>query len=191
MTEFDFYSVLLSFIVSAGVAALLSGVARLIQESSRVTFSWSHAVWMLVIFEFQINMWLKAWSYHTTYSLHPASVLLPMMMAVLVYLSAALVIPQVPDTGPIDLPAFHRADGPKYIAAVAAIYLAAFSLEIVLGEVDRAGHGIPIALSTIIIRSVLIAACAVAIVWRRSWVPLAVGVFQLVMNTIYLFQLLT
>lgn len=190
MTAFDFYSVLLSFIVSAGVAALLSGVARLIQESSRVVFSWTHALWMLVIFEFQINMWLKAWSYHSTYSLAPASVLLPMMMAVLVYLSAALVIPQVPPTGEIDLPAFHRGEGPKYIAAVAAIYVAAFTLEIALGEVDRSGHMVPIAPSTIIIRFVLIGACMAAIIWRRSWVPLAVGAFQLVMNTIYLFQLL-
>ena len=44
MTAFEFFTVLLSFIVSLGVATLLLAVARLIQESQRVQFSLSYTL---------------------------------------------------------------------------------------------------------------------------------------------------
>ncbi|MEY4783080.1 MAG: hypothetical protein RIR41_1015, partial [Pseudomonadota bacterium] len=50
MSVFEFYTVLLSFVVSLGVASLLSAIARLAQEAGRVKFSWSYALWTIAIF---------------------------------------------------------------------------------------------------------------------------------------------
>ncbi len=75
VSAFEFFTVLLSFVVSlGGVAGMLSAVIRLMQEAPRVRFSAAWALWATAGFTIQINFWLRAWSYHTDYALRDRNV---------------------------------------------------------------------------------------------------------------------
>jgi hypothetical protein len=123
MTIFEHLSVLLSLILSLGIASLLLGVARLCQEWRRVTFSWPHALWTLAIFLAQILFWLFAFSFHTFAKTSVIGLAVPLVMVTAVFLQGALVTPAIPETGPINLGAFHDAHRFQYLGAAAVYYL--------------------------------------------------------------------
>lgn len=125
MTAFEYFTVLLSFVVSLGVASLLHAVARLIQEASRVRFSLAYALWAAVIFELQITFWLRSWSYHETFTLRTETSVPPLVLAIIAFIACGLATPHIPETGSIDLREFHARQGRKYQVAYAIFMLIA------------------------------------------------------------------
>jgi hypothetical protein len=93
MTAFEFFTVLLSIIVSLGVASLLQSVVRLIQDSSRVQFSLTWALWAAAIFNLQISYWLKAWSYHEHFALRIVTSIPPLVLAIIAFIGCGLATP--------------------------------------------------------------------------------------------------
>ncbi|HEV7690101.1 MAG TPA: hypothetical protein VGO52_04740, partial [Hyphomonadaceae bacterium] len=86
MTSFEFFTVLLSFVVSIGVAHLLQTVARLIQEHDRVRFSLTWALWAGAIFNLQITYWLRSWMYHEHFTLRTETSVPPLVLAIIAFL---------------------------------------------------------------------------------------------------------
>jgi hypothetical protein len=118
MTIFEHLSVLLSLILSLGIASLLLGVARLMQEWRRVVFSWPHALWTVVIFLTQLLFWLYAYTFHTVVKTSLIGMMIPLAMSITVFLQGALVTPYIPEAGPIDLRAFHASRRFQYLGAM-------------------------------------------------------------------------
>lgn len=125
MTAFEFFTVLLSFVVSLGVASLLGAVARLMQEARRVKFSLAYALWAAMIFNLQVTFWLKSWSYHSAFELRVSTSFPPLVLAILAFFVCALATPQIPVEGEIDLREFHERQVRKYASMVAAFMLMA------------------------------------------------------------------
>lgn len=125
MGLFEFYTVLLSIVISIGLASLLGTAMRLIQDADRVTFSAIHALWAVAIFLQQLGFWLKSWDYHALTDLTPVIFFTPLSLAILAYACSALVTPHIPEHGPIDLKAFHARQSPRYAVAMAAYLLMA------------------------------------------------------------------
>jgi hypothetical protein len=125
MTSFEFFTVLLSFVISIGVASLLQSVIRLLQEHDRVRFSLSWALWAGVIFFAQIIFWLRAWSYSEGFTLRVETSLPPLILAIIAFIACGLATPRIPADGPIDLKAFHMSQGRKYQLAYAAYMIVA------------------------------------------------------------------
>ncbi len=123
MTIFEHLSVLLSLILSLGIASLLLGVARLCQEWRRVVFSWPHALWTLVIFLTQILFWLYAFSFHNFSKTSLIGLTMPIAMVTAVFLQGALVTPNIEPSGPIDLAAFHNTHRFQYLGALVVYYV--------------------------------------------------------------------
>ncbi len=135
MTSFEFFTVLLSFVVSIGVAHLLQTVARLIQEHDRVRFSLTWALWAAAIFNLQITFWLRSWTYHEGFTLRTETSVPPLVLAIISFLACGLCAPRVRDTGDIDLRAFHEDDGPKYQIAYAAFMVAAIVQGVLMADI--------------------------------------------------------
>jgi hypothetical protein len=125
MSSFEFFTVLLSFVVSLGVAGLLQSVVRLIQETSPVRFSLTWALWAGAIFNLQIIYWLKSWTYHEHFTLKVETSIPPLVLAVVAFMACGLATPHVPETGDVDLRAFHQRQGRKYQLAYAAFMVVA------------------------------------------------------------------
>jgi hypothetical protein len=135
MTSFEFFTVLLSFVISIGVASLLQSVIHLLQELPRVRFSIAWALWAVVIFYAQIIFWLRAWSYNDSFTLQAVTSVPPLILAIIAFIACGLVTPRIPSEGPIDLKAFHAGQGRKYQLAYAAYMLAAIVQgSLMLGE---------------------------------------------------------
>ncbi len=132
MRAFDI--TLFAFVYALATAHLLTTVAELIRERSRVRFSWVHWAWMSVglfeIFAWWIGMWdmrgLPSWS-------------VPMIaflfaMAILIYVQIRLTCPNIPAEDEIDLREFHRRNGREYILAFALVAFLTVLVNILFGE---------------------------------------------------------
>jgi hypothetical protein len=135
MTSFEFFTVLLSFVVSIGVAHLLQTVARLIQEHDRVRFSLTWALWAAAIFNLQITFWLRSWFYHEQFTLRTETSVPPLVLAIIAFLTCGLCSPRLREAGEIDLRAFHAEDGRKYQIAYAAFMLVAIAQGILMADI--------------------------------------------------------
>ena len=173
MTSFEFFTVLLSFMVSLGVANLLQTIVRLIQEAPRIQFSLTYALWVAAIFDLQVTFWFKAWSYHDGFALRVETSIPPLALAIIAFIACGLATVRVPETGPIDLRGFHVRQGRKYQIAYAAFMLVAIAQAALMGDAARD-------FSTFVFNSAIQAGlaliCVVAAMfhrqrWLQIWAP--------------------
>lgn len=167
MTSFEFFTVLLSFVVSLGMASLLSAVARLIQESSRVHFSLAYALWAAAVFNLQIMFWLGSWRYREGFDLRTETSIPPLALAIIAFIACGLATPRIPESGPIDLRGFHTKQGRKYQIAFAAFMLVAIVQSVLMSDLANAPSSL---LRDISVQAVLaLIALAAAIFRRQRW----------------------
>jgi hypothetical protein len=172
MTAFEFFTVLLSIVVSLGVASLLIAVSRLIQESHRVHFSLTYALWLVAIFNLQITFWLKAWSYHAAYELHVSTSIPPLVLAIIAFLACALATPPIPDEIEINIDEFHTSQVRKYASAMAAFFIAAIAQAALMDPVvDVTGRTIDTAAQLAYAVMFLFAAAYRRVRWLQRLVP--------------------
>jgi hypothetical protein len=185
MSLFEFYTVLLSLVISIGLATLLGATLRLIQDADRVVFSLPHAVWSLAVFLQQLGFWLKAWSYNVTLELTAAAFFLPVILAVLAFACCSLVTPHIPETGQIDLRAFHQRQGPKYAIAM-ALYMSIAVVQFLVMD--------PITKESLIRCAVMAAQIVVALAAARfgslAWLQLTTPILLLLVNLQFILELL-
>jgi hypothetical protein len=187
MSDFDFFTVLLSFIVSLGVTSLLAAVARLLQESDRVAFSWRYLLWAAAVFNIQVTFWLKSWSYHETYVMRISTTLPPLLLAIVAYLACALASPPVPEHGRINLATFHERQGPKYALAVAAFFVVAIIQAAIMGDLLPRDGGVPL---DAIVQCGFAALAVTAAFVRNRWLQIAAPIIYLVGSAQYYRQLI-
>jgi hypothetical protein len=170
MSSFEFFTVLLSFVVSLGVASLLHGVIRLIQEGPRVRFSFAWALWAASIFNVQIVFWLRSWSYHEHFSLRVETSLPPLALAIIAFVACGLATPHIPEEGVVDLREFHAKQGRKYQIAYAAFMVMATVLGLLMREIgSNPSRILPDSISQIVIALIAIAA---VVFQRQRWLQI-------------------
>lgn len=179
MTAFEFFTVLLSFVVSLGVASLLLAVSRLIQEAPRVHFSLTWALWAAAVFNLQIVFWLRSWTYHDNFALRTATSLPPLVLAIIAFIACGLATPQTPDTGPIDLREFHAKQGRKYQIGYAAFMLVAIVQGALMNDTTGASYGSFLA-DAVVLATLALIAIAAAIFRRQRWLQIGAPILFLV-----------
>ena len=173
MTSFEYFTVLLSFVVSLGVANLLQTIVRLIQEHERVHFSLTYALWAAAIFNLQVTFWFKAWTYHEQFALRTETSIPPLVLAIIAFIACGLATVRVPENGPIDLRGFHARQGRKYQVAYAVFMLVAIVQSALMGDAAR-DYGT--FLFNSVVQVVLALICVVAaafhrVRWVQIWAP--------------------
>ncbi len=173
MTIFEHLSVLLSLILSLGIASLLLGVSRLAQEWRRVVFSWPHTLWTMVIFLNQILFWLYAFTFRNLPHTSLLGLTLALGLVITVFLQGALVTPYIHDEGPIDLRAFHQSHRFQYLGAIVAYEL------LVLAYSTHISTMMTIAIWSFVMPAYLVATALPAIFFRATWVQVVCALLQL------------
>ena len=176
MTIFEHLSVLLSLILSLGIASLLLGVARLCQEWRRVVFSWPHALWTLVIFLTQILFWLYAFSFHNFSKTSLTGLTMPIAMVTAVFLQGALVTPNIEPSGPIDLTAFHNTHRFQYLGAVVVYYVLFEAWTVHMASL------LPMQWISYAIPAFFLVTALAALVFRPRWVQVTAALLQLLLQ---------
>jgi hypothetical protein len=185
MGAFEHVLSLLSFVYALAIAHLLTTVARLIGARERVRFSWFHAYWMLNALIVLVIDWISYWDMHALPNWTMASVGIVLVQAFVDYLQAALVCPDVPAEGTIDLAEFHRTHAGRYIGAFTVVGIVALCDNLYFGT----GYNISEVLMQNIVVVPMIAVAATATFVRRRWVDIAAPILMLCVWSYYLTQL--
>jgi len=135
MGAFEHVITLLSFVYALAIGHVLMCLAGLIRAGGRVRYSWVHAGWLLTAFMVIMANWISFWDLRSLPSWGVGTVFFTFFMAAVNYLQAALVCPEVPDEGTIDLEQFHEEQGRRYIAAFLASGVLAVFANAVYGDV--------------------------------------------------------
>jgi hypothetical protein len=184
VSSFEFFTVLLSIVVSLGVASLLHAVARLIQEYPRVHFSLTWALWAAAVFNLQITFWLRAWMYHEDFTLRTVTSIPPLILAIVAFVGCALATPQIPVAGPIDLRGFHAKQGRKYQIAFAIFMAVAIAQAILMNDISAQSAGLVRDVAAQAILALI--AIAAAIFRKQRWLQIgAPAAFLLVSASFY------
>lgn len=117
MHAFDYISVLFSFVYAAAVVHVLATAGDIAIAFKRVDFSWLNAGWMLASLLAVTAWWIGVWDLRGIGLWTMPAVGFFFAVACLMYLEVRLVCPRIADDGPVDLEAFHRTEGRKYLGA--------------------------------------------------------------------------
>ena len=174
MHAYDFILVLFSFVYAAAVTHILSTAGEIIIASKRVRFSWFNAGWMFAALLFTCAWWIGLWDLHTTTVWRIGSIAFYFSMAAGIYLNARLVSPRIPETGEVDLKAFHAEEGRKYLVSFAILSAVTVFVNAALGQGGSAAQW---PAQNMVIAPMTVATVIAAIFIRRAWVQaLAVAI---------------
>jgi flagellar biosynthesis protein FliQ len=185
MGAFEHVIALLSFVYALALTHLLSGIVALIRADNRVRFSWIYAFWMLEAFVTIFANWISFWDLRTLPSWSVPAIVLTLLMAITNYLQAALVCPEVPAEGPVDLTVFHEEQSRRYIGAFLFSCILALIANFVFGTLQGASEW---GAQNLAVLPMLVAA-ALAMIFRARWMQIAVPI-GLTATWIYYFSFL-
>jgi hypothetical protein len=176
MTIFEHLSVLLSLILSLGIASLLLGVARLAQDWKRVVFSWPHALWTVAIFLSQILFWLFAFRFHSFTKTSLIGLAMPIAMVTAVFLQGALVTPTIESGEAIDLRAFHDSHRFQYLGAMLVYYL------LFEGWTIHMATLLPLQWTSYVLPVLFLVTTLAALVFKPRWVQVTGALLQIALQ---------
>ncbi len=95
MTPFEHLAVLISIVIGLGITQLLISVQRLVQAREQVRLYWLPLVWTALIFVGQVEWWWSIWGKRHDVSWNFFYFLYLLLVPVVLFLAAALVLPDV------------------------------------------------------------------------------------------------
>jgi len=136
MTAFEVVFALITMITSLAIAHLLNGFASVMRNAKRVRFSRLHALWSWTAFCIVIGNWASFWEMRSVASWPAWAVLFIVIVCTVQYLFCALLTPEMPQQGELDLREFHARSSRAYLAALIVLLLASLALNLALGGAD-------------------------------------------------------
>jgi|ERR1041385_19016 hypothetical protein len=103
MDEWGFLSVIVSIILGLSITQLLQGMSEMINERERVRFYWPAVGWTVVLLIVDIQAWWAMFGYRNRHSWTFVQFATVLMEVILLYLLAALALPNFAGPEVIDL----------------------------------------------------------------------------------------
>lgn len=105
ISAFKHVVVPIGVIVGLGVARTMTSVADYLQHRDRVVFSVGHGLWSIVLFLWFVGLWWIAWGLRNVDAELWSFFALIFLLAgpCLMFLAGSLLMPDLPDTGTLDL----------------------------------------------------------------------------------------
>jgi len=164
---FDFVIVLFSFVYAAAVTHVLATIGDLILAGRRVRISWLNIGWMLCNLISILSWWLGTWELRQLQIWDSPFILFNFAMACALYVLTRLTCPRVAPEGEIDLPAFHQAQGRKYLGALTAFGVVGLAYNALY---DLSSHGSYFLRQDMVVTPMVLATAAGAVFIRRPLV---------------------
>jgi hypothetical protein len=103
MDEWGFLSVIVSIILGLSITQLLQGMSELINERERVRFYWPAVGWTVILLIVDIQAWWAMFGYRNRHFWTFVQFATVLMEVILLYLLAALALPNFAGKAAIDL----------------------------------------------------------------------------------------
>ena len=107
MSLFEYVIVLVSVVLSLGIARILENHAHLLKLGPKVRWSPTYLLWLLIIFFSHVDLWASLWLIRGSDSWTLLSVLGVLLAAVALFYASILSAPELEPGQSIDLWAFH------------------------------------------------------------------------------------
>jgi hypothetical protein len=132
MTIFDFATVAVSFILGLAVTYLLESIVEAFRARRRCRLDWLPFVWAACVLVQQFQFWWALYELNGMPSLSVGRFSLLLMLAALLFLAGALVLPSGESDYPEDLANYFSSDGSWGVAALALFNLSAVAINVLL-----------------------------------------------------------
>ena len=134
MEPFDFIITLLSFVYSLAITHILAGVGRAVRHRRTITWSLPHALWVVAITLLVVANWLSLWDFRQTATVSLGTIALGGFYALVLYLMASLVTPDLDIPEERDLRRFHERERRTYIGATVGLVVVSLVLNWAAGH---------------------------------------------------------
>ena len=118
MTIFDYVMILLSVVISLGLARVLETHAQLMKHGKRVKWSPTYLAWLAVLLFAHIDIWGSMWQLHDHARWSAGDIGASLLACALLFYGAIFATPDMDGEGEIDLWAFHIANRRRYLGAL-------------------------------------------------------------------------
>ena len=118
MQIFDYVMLLVSVVLSLGLARLLETHARLVKRGTAVKWSAVYVAWLLILAAMHVDLWATLWAVHTQTAWPWTMVLGFFFQAIALFYGAVMITPD-DDGSPVDLWQFHLGNRRRYIPTMA------------------------------------------------------------------------
>lgn len=132
MTPFEYLSVLLSIILGLAVAQILQGYRGLLLARSRVAVHWPSLIWSAVVLLIVTQSWWVSFGLEDRTDWSFATFAIILLQMALVYMLAALILPDIDPAEPIDLAAHHEAERVPFFACLLGVVAVSLIKDIML-----------------------------------------------------------
>jgi hypothetical protein len=131
---FSYLSVLVSIILGLGITQLLTGVGRVLNARSRVRHYWPVSVWVGLLLLIHVQAWWAMFDLrsHTTWTF--PGFLVVLLLPIVLYLAAALVLPEFAGETPVDLRANYYAHARWFFGLMALVLVVSAVRPLALGD---------------------------------------------------------
>lgn len=117
MAIFDYVMLLISVVLSLGLARLLETHARLLKRGKAVRWSAVYMTWFVVLGAMHVDLWATLWAVHTQTTWPWTMILGFLFQAIALFYGAVLVTPDE-DTPHVDLWQFHLDNRRRYLSTL-------------------------------------------------------------------------
>jgi len=115
---FDYVMLLISVVLSLGLARLLETHARMLKRGKTVHWSAIYLAWFGIMGALHVDLWATLWSVHTNTHWRWTSIMAFFFQAVSLFYGAVLMSPDVTDNEELDLWQFHLENRSRYLPAI-------------------------------------------------------------------------
>ena len=179
MDAFSYLSVLLSVILGLAIQQVLQGYRALALNRAHVTWYWPSMVWSVLLLGMVAQHWWASFDLtnHTNWSFVAFAAIL--VMTALIYMMAALVLPDVPADKPIDLRDHYFREAPVFFGFGVAAILWSMIRELLLDGkmIDGGNLAFHLGFLTLSI---------IAAITRRDWVHKLFAAVMIAMFVLYI-----
>lgn len=183
MSIFEYVMILLSVVISLGLARLLETHAQLMKRGDRVRWSPTYLGWLLILLLSHIDLWASLWQVHEHARWNAADIGATLAAAALLFYASIFATPDIENEARTDLWTFHLANRRRYLGALLGYMVVGAWLNVTLMHETFSTTNATAAAPMVII---LLAAIFIGNVWIQR---LAVGL-TLVLITVYFAQYL-
>ena len=103
MDEFGYLSVIISVIIGLSITQLLQGIGQIINARDRVRIYWPAIGWTVLLLLIDVQAWWAMFGYRNRHAWTFVQFTVVLLEAIMLYLLAAVALPNIPNEGEIDL----------------------------------------------------------------------------------------
>ena len=124
MTQFEFLSVALSFVLGLAVTVLLTSLLTAFRARRTTRMSWLPVAWAIYLLVMQFDTWWEVYGLSSMETWTAGAFVLLLLLALLLFAAGGLVLPTGIGGYPEDLDQYFQEDGKWAVAVVAAFEIA-------------------------------------------------------------------